>query len=101
MSSLIWGSSPDIYFFLTVKVLFLWGALSDERTGLSFEYAAGPRQRSLPPLVLVTIFYCLRFETSMPQMRFEPMIPEIVRGETVHILDRVATVIGKYLLYLS
>jgi hypothetical protein len=25
----------------------MWGALSDERTGLSFIYAAGPRQRSL------------------------------------------------------
>jgi hypothetical protein len=28
-------------------VLFLWGALFDERTGLSFVYAADPRQRSL------------------------------------------------------
>jgi hypothetical protein len=28
--------------------LFLWGALSDERTCLSFVYAAGPRQRRLP-----------------------------------------------------
>jgi hypothetical protein len=28
-------------------VLFLWGALSDERTGPSFIYGAGPRQRSL------------------------------------------------------
>jgi hypothetical protein len=27
-------------------VLFLWGALSDERTGLSFVYSAGPRQPS-------------------------------------------------------
>jgi hypothetical protein len=27
---------PDIYYCLTVAVLFLWGALSDERTGLSF-----------------------------------------------------------------
>jgi hypothetical protein len=27
--------------------LVLCGALSDERTGLSFVYAAGPRQRSL------------------------------------------------------
>jgi hypothetical protein len=27
--------------------LDLWGALSDERTGLSFIYAAGPCQRSL------------------------------------------------------
>jgi hypothetical protein len=36
--------------FITVSQLrscFLWGALSDERTGLSFEYAAGPCQRSL------------------------------------------------------
>jgi hypothetical protein len=32
---------------LTCTVLFLWGALSDERTGLSFVYAAGPCQRSL------------------------------------------------------
>jgi hypothetical protein len=26
---------------VTVTVLFLWGALSDERSGLSFLYAAG------------------------------------------------------------
>jgi hypothetical protein len=43
----MWGSWPDIYYCLTVTVLFLWEALSDERTGLSFVYAAGPRQRSL------------------------------------------------------
>jgi hypothetical protein len=38
-----------IYFFycLTVTVLFLWGALFDERTGLYFVYTAGPCQRSL------------------------------------------------------
>jgi hypothetical protein len=29
---------------VTVTVLFLWGALSDERTGLSFAIATGPRQ---------------------------------------------------------
>jgi hypothetical protein len=28
-------------------VLSLWGSHSDQRTGLSFVYAAGPRQRSL------------------------------------------------------
>jgi hypothetical protein len=39
-------SWPDIYYSLTVMVLFLWGALSDKRTGLSFVYAAGPRQHS-------------------------------------------------------
>jgi hypothetical protein len=32
---------------LTVTLLFLWGALSDEKTGLSFVYAAGPCQGSL------------------------------------------------------
>jgi hypothetical protein len=38
---------PDICCSLTVTVLFLWGALSDERTGLSFLYAAGLCQPSL------------------------------------------------------
>jgi hypothetical protein len=32
---------------VTVTALFLWGAFSDERTGLSIIYAAGPCQRSL------------------------------------------------------
>jgi hypothetical protein len=32
---------------VTVTVLFLYGALSDERSGLSFVYAAGSCQRSL------------------------------------------------------
>jgi hypothetical protein len=32
---------------VTVTVLFLWGALSDERSGLSFVCAAGPCQRNL------------------------------------------------------
>jgi hypothetical protein len=47
VSSPIWGSWPDIYYCLTVTVLFFWGALSEERTGLSFIFAADPRQRSL------------------------------------------------------
>jgi hypothetical protein len=41
------GSWPNIYYCLTITVLFLWGALSDERTRLPFVYAAGPRHRSL------------------------------------------------------
>jgi hypothetical protein len=31
---------------ITVAGLLMWGALSDERTGLSFTIAAGPRQCS-------------------------------------------------------
>jgi hypothetical protein len=41
----IWGLGPDLYYRLTVAGLLIWGALSDERTGLSFTIAAGPRQR--------------------------------------------------------
>jgi hypothetical protein len=42
-----WCPWPDIYCSSTVTVLFLRGALSDERMGLSFKYAAGPCQRSV------------------------------------------------------
>jgi hypothetical protein len=36
----------DIYYCLIVTVLFFWGALSDERTGLSSVHVAGPCQHS-------------------------------------------------------
>jgi hypothetical protein len=42
----IWGLRPDFYYSMTVAGLLMWGALSDERTGLTFTIAAGPRQRS-------------------------------------------------------
>jgi hypothetical protein len=42
----MWGLRPDFYHCQTVVGLLMWGALSDERTGLSFKIAAGPRQRS-------------------------------------------------------
>jgi hypothetical protein len=59
----------DKYFFSTehLGLQSLCNILSDMRMGLSFTIAAGPRQRSKflgPSLAgLVTIFYCLRFET--------------------------------------
>jgi hypothetical protein len=36
----IWGLRSDFNYFLTVAGLLIWGALSDERTGLSFTIAA-------------------------------------------------------------
>jgi hypothetical protein len=42
----IWGLRSEFYYRQTVAVLLMSGALSDERTGLSFTVAAGPRQRS-------------------------------------------------------
>jgi hypothetical protein len=42
----IWGLRPNFYYCQTVAGLLMWGALPDERTGLPFTIAAGPRQRS-------------------------------------------------------
>jgi hypothetical protein len=42
----IWGLRPDLDYCRTVAGLLIWGALSDERTCLSFAIATGPRQRS-------------------------------------------------------
>jgi hypothetical protein len=40
----IWGLRLDFYYCQTVTGLSTWGALSDERAGLSFTIAAGPCQ---------------------------------------------------------
>jgi hypothetical protein len=40
----IWGLRPDPYYSETVAGLFVWCALSDERTGPSFTFVAEPRQ---------------------------------------------------------
>jgi hypothetical protein len=42
----IWGLRADFHYWETVAVLLMRGALSDERTGLSFIIAADPRQLS-------------------------------------------------------
>jgi hypothetical protein len=67
--ALIWALRSDINYYQTVAGLLLWGAFSDERTGLSFTIAAGPRRlshsRIQSPMELATIFYCFGFETSL------------------------------------
>jgi hypothetical protein len=42
----IWGLWLHFCYCQTVAGLLVWGALSEERMGLSFTTAAGPRQRS-------------------------------------------------------
>jgi hypothetical protein len=42
----VWGLRPDFYYCQTFADLLIWDVLSDERTGLSFTVAPGPRQRS-------------------------------------------------------
>jgi hypothetical protein len=69
LASLSWNKAPsgayDQIFItcVTITVLFLWGTLSDERSGLSFVYAAGPCQRSLSGVRVP--WDCLTFETSL------------------------------------
>jgi hypothetical protein len=52
LASLSWnkepilGLRPDFYYCQTIPSLLLWGALSDEGTGLSFTIVPGPRQLS-------------------------------------------------------
>jgi hypothetical protein len=65
----IWGLRTDLYYCQTVADLLIWGALSDERTGLSFTIAVGPRQR-IHSRVRVSwdwrpYFTVFRFETSL------------------------------------
>jgi hypothetical protein len=66
-SSPIWGPRPDFCYCQTITGLWMWGALSDERTGMSFTISAGPRPAQLfsgpSPAGPMTIFYCLRFYT--------------------------------------
>jgi hypothetical protein len=42
----IWGLGADFYYCQTVMGLFMWGVLSDNRTGMWFTVAGGTRQRS-------------------------------------------------------
>jgi hypothetical protein len=46
MSSPIYGQRPAFCYRQTVAGLLTWGAFSDQRAGLSFTIAAGPRQRN-------------------------------------------------------
>jgi hypothetical protein len=88
VSSPIWGSWPDIYYRLTVMVLFLCGALSDERTSLSFVYAAGPCQRILSR---VRVFWYSRSYFTVSDMRLPFSSPPTTRRVTVEVFDPAST----------
>jgi hypothetical protein len=83
---------------LTVTVLFLWGALSDEKTGLSFIYSCWPFLAHCfsgpSPKGLASIFYCLRFETSLFVASYD------LRGHGGGIRPRLHTGLTTILLLL-
>jgi hypothetical protein len=84
----VWGLQPDLYYCETVAGLFVWGALSDERTGLSFTFAAGPRQRShfRVPVPWDSWQY---FTVSDSRLSFPS--PPTTRRTTVEVFDPAST----------
>jgi hypothetical protein len=73
---------------VTVMVLFLWGALSDERMGLSFVYAAGHCQRSLS---LVRVPWDSRPYFTVSDLRLPFSSPPTTRRVTVEVFDPAST----------
>jgi hypothetical protein len=73
---------------VTVTALFLWGALSDERTGLSFIYAAGPCQRNLS---LVRVPWDSRRYFTVSHLRLPFSSPPTTRRVTVEVFDPAST----------
>jgi hypothetical protein len=84
----IWGLQPDLYYCLTVAGLLIWGALSDERTGLSFTIAAGPHQRSLPR---VPVPWESRPYFTVSDLRLPFSSPPTTRRVTVEVFDPAST----------
>jgi hypothetical protein len=81
---------------LTVTFLIPWGALSDERTGLSFLCAAGPCQRSLSRALVP---WDLRPYFTVSDLRLPFSSSPTTRRVTVEVFDPASTW-GELLLLL-
>jgi hypothetical protein len=66
----------------------MWSALSDERTGLSFTIAAGPRHRSHSR---VQVPWDLRPYFSFSDLRLPFLSPPTTRRATVEVFDPTST----------
>jgi hypothetical protein len=73
---------------VTFTVLFLWGALSDQRSGLSFVCAAGPCQRRLSR---VRVPRDLRPYFTVSHLRLPFSSPPTTRRVTVEVFDPAST----------
>jgi hypothetical protein len=83
------GAYDQIFItFVTVTVLFLWGAFSDERSGLSFLCAAGPCQRSRPR---VRVPWDLKPYFTVSDSRLPFSSPPTTRSVTVEVFDPAST----------
>jgi hypothetical protein len=84
----IWGLRPDLYYCQTVADLLMWGAVSDERTGLSFTIAAGPSQRSHSQ---VRDPWDLRPYFTVSDLRLPITSPPTTRRVTMEVFDPAST----------
>jgi hypothetical protein len=83
-----WGLRPDLFYCQTVAGSFMWGAFSDERTGLSSTTAAGPGQRS-HSRVRVPWRSWPYFTVSDSKLPFSS--PPTTRRVTVEVFDPAST----------
>jgi hypothetical protein len=84
----IWGLRPDFYYCQTVAGLLLWVALFDERRGLSFIIASGPRQRSH---FLVRVPWDLSPYFTVSDSTFPFSSPPATRRATVEVFEPAST----------
>jgi hypothetical protein len=85
----IWGLRPDLFTCVTVTVLFLWSALSNERSGLSFVLcAAGTCQRSLSR---VRVPWDLRPYSTVSYLKLPFSPSPTTRRVTVEVFDPYST----------
>jgi hypothetical protein len=91
------GIMTNIYYSLAVTVLFFWGALSDERTGLSFVYAAGARPRSVS---WVRVPWISRPYFIVSVLRLPFSSPPTTRRVTVEVFDPASTRVNCFYLCL-
>jgi hypothetical protein len=76
--------------------LIPWGALSDDRTGLSFVCGAGPCQRSLSR---VLVPWDLRPYFTVSDLRLPFSSPPTTRRVTVEVFDPTSTRVGRRLTF--
>jgi hypothetical protein len=86
--ALIWGLRSDFYYCQTFAGLLMWGALSDERTGLLFKTAVGPNQRSHSQ---VQVPWNSRPYSTFLDSRLPFLSPPKTRRATVEVFDPAST----------
>jgi hypothetical protein len=82
------GAYDQICNSLTVAGLLIWGALSDERTGLSFTIAAGSCQRSVSR---VRVPWDSQPYFTVSDLRLLFLSPPTTRRVTVEVFDPAST----------